>query len=325
MKRQSRGWISAGVGAVAGLAILLGLQAAPATAADVVRVGKAVPEAFSFVPVDIGIRKGIFAKHGVDVHASAFAGDAKLQQAMASDSLDISLGSGPAMAFVQKGAPIKAVGALTGAPQLMTVMVKKDGPVHTVADLKGRKVSVSTAGSLTYWLVSETSQSQGWGPQGINIVPLGAMPGQVAALQRGDTDGVVADISTALDLQNRGVVRILIRFGDTIKDFHTNVIYATNKLIAEKPQALRGFLAGWYETIAFMAANKAETVKITMDVIKKSEQISSQSYDVLMPAFSRDGKFNPKALAMLSKSFVAMKLLPSEPDMSKLYTEQFLP
>jgi hypothetical protein len=40
---------------------------------------------------------------------------------------------------------------------------------------------------------------------------------------------------------------------------------------------------------------------------------------------SDDGKFDPKGLAVLSRSFVEMKMLPTEPDMSKLYTERFLP
>jgi ABC-type nitrate/sulfonate/bicarbonate transport system substrate-binding protein len=83
-----------------------------ATAAETLRVGKAVPEAFSFVPLDIGMRKGLFAKQGLDIESIAFTGDARMQQAMASDSLDIALGSGPAMAFIVKGAPIKAVAAM---------------------------------------------------------------------------------------------------------------------------------------------------------------------------------------------------------------------
>ncbi len=41
--------------------------------------------------------------------------------------------------------------------------------------------------------------------------------------------------------------------------------------------------------------------------------------------FSDTGRFDPKALAVLRKSFVEMKTLPEEPDMSKLYTEAFLP
>jgi hypothetical protein len=48
-------------------------------------------------------------------------------------------------------------------------------------------------------------------------------------------------------------------------------------------------------------------------------------YDELMPMFSDTGKFEPKALAVLSRSFVEMKTLPAEPDMKTLYTEAFLP
>jgi hypothetical protein len=44
-----------------------------------------------------------------------------------------------------------------------------------------------------------------------------------------------------------------------------------------------------------------------------------------MPMFSDDGHFDPKALAVLQRSFVEMGVLATEPDMSKLYTEQFLP
>ena len=159
-----------------------------ASAAETLRVGKAVPEAFSFVPLDIGMRKGFFANNGLEIESIAFTGDARMQQAMASDSLDVALGSGPAMAFIVKGAPIKAVAAMAGPPLLLAIVVRPDGP-KTAAELKGKKISVSTAGSLTYWLVSETSRRQGWGPKGIEIAPMGALPGQIAAMKRGDIDG----------------------------------------------------------------------------------------------------------------------------------------
>src|SRR5712672_4265565 len=176
-------------------------------AAETLRVGKAVPEAFSFVPLDIGMRKGFFAKNGLDIESIAFAGDARMQQAMASDSLDIALGSGPAMAFIVKGSPIKGVAAMAGPPLLLAIVVRPDGP-KSVADLKGKKISVSTAGSLTYWLVSETARRHGWGPNGITIAPMGAMPGQIAALKRGDIDGTIMDIGNAFDLEKKGEARI---------------------------------------------------------------------------------------------------------------------
>jgi NitT/TauT family transport system substrate-binding protein len=302
----------------------LTLIAAPAGAADKLRVGKAVPEAFSFVPLDVGMSKGIFAKHGVEIESIAFAGDARMQQAMAADSIDLALGSGPGMAFIMKGSPVKAVTAMAGAPLLLTLVVKSGGP-KTIADLKGKRVSVSTVGSLTAWLVAETSNQQGWGPEGIVVTPMGATAPQIAALMRGEIDGMVTDMATALTLEKEGRARILARFGKIVNDFHIHVIFATNKAIDTKPAQLSNFVKGWLETIAFMRANKGETVKIAADVMKKDETIAAQTYDELMPMFSDDGKFSPKAMAVLTKSFVDLKVLDTEPDPKLLYTEQFLP
>jgi NitT/TauT family transport system substrate-binding protein len=298
--------------------------AASAQAAETLRVGKAVPEAFSFVPLDVGIRQGFFRQTGLEIEEVSFAGDAKMQQAMAADSLDIGIGSGPAMAFIVKGAPVKAVAAMAGPPLILTLVVRPNGP-KTVDELKGRKVSVSTVGSLTYWLVSETSRQQGWGPNGIDIAPMGAMEGQIAALERGDIDGVVMDVSNAFELEKRGRGRILLRFGQIAKDFHVHVIYATNKLIASRPDAIRSFLKGWFGAIGFMRHDKATTVEIGAAVLNKDADNISRTYDELMPMFSDDGRFNPKALETLAESWVELKILPEKPDVKMLYTEEFLP
>jgi NitT/TauT family transport system substrate-binding protein len=311
-------------GLVATLTAATFVFASAASAAEKLRVGKAVAEAFSFVPLDVGVRTGIFAKNGLEIESVAFAGDARMQQAMAADSIDIALGSGPAMAFIVKGSPIKGIAAMAGPPLLLTVVVRPDGP-KTIAELKGKRVSVSTVGSLTYWLVSESSRQEGWGPDGIVITPMGATQPQIIALERKDIDGMVTDLSTALDMEKSGKGRILMRFGQLVKDFHIHVIFATDKAIATKPEALRAFLKGWFETIAFMRKNKAETVAIAKDVMNKDEAITGRTYDELMPMFSDDGKFNPKALAVLARSYVELQVLPKEPDASTLYTEAFLP
>ena len=298
--------------------------ASRAGAVETLRVGKAVGVAFSFVPLDVGVREGIFARNGIAVESTNFGGDARMQQAMAADSIDIALGSGPAMAFIVKGAPVRAIAAMAGPPLLLTILVRPEGP-ESVTELKGKTISVSSPGSLTYWLVSETSRQQGWGPNGINIATLGAPQAQYVAMARHDTDGMVADLSTALDMEKNGKGRIVMRFGDLVKDFHIHVIFATNTAIAKRPEALRTFLKGWFETIAFMRHNKAATVAVAMEVMNKDEAIISRTYDELMPMYSDDGRFNPKALAVLAKSYVELGELPTEPDPARLYTEALLP
>jgi NitT/TauT family transport system substrate-binding protein len=203
--------------------------------------------------------------------------------------------------------------------------VRPDGSVKSVGDLKGKKIGVTTANSLTAWLVSELSRQQGWGPDGIAVTPLGATSGQFAALKTNQIDGLVADIATLLQAEANGTGKILLRFGDLVKDFHIHVIFATDKLIATRPDAIRSFLEAWLETIAFMRENKVRTVEIAKDIISVDPAITARTYDELMPMFSSDGRFNPKALAVLSRSYVDLKILPTEPDMSKFYTEEFLP
>jgi ABC-type nitrate/sulfonate/bicarbonate transport system substrate-binding protein len=91
------------VAAAVGLAM-----ASAACAADLIRVGNAGRESFSFTPANIGKETGIFAEHGLDLEIAGFGGDAKLQQAMAADAVDIGLGSGPAWPSLSKARRSKA-------------------------------------------------------------------------------------------------------------------------------------------------------------------------------------------------------------------------
>jgi ABC-type nitrate/sulfonate/bicarbonate transport system substrate-binding protein len=310
-----------------GACIALALTAfASAADADVkLRVGKAQAQQFAFVPVHVGIEAGIFKKHGLEIEVSNFGGDAKLLQALAADGIDLALGGGPTLAFVQKGTPMLGIAAIADAPGTIMLVVLKDGPVKTEDDLKGRTVSVSTAGSLTYWLTKELSRSKGWGNDGIKIAPLGTPVAQMAALKTGQIDGVVTETSSIFRLEEEGSGRILVRFRDRIKDFHVHAAFASNKMMAQNPDAIRAFLAGWFETIRYMKDHKEQTIDIAAGIAGVSKTVAARNYDEIMPIFSLNGRFRPKALDVLAGSFVEMGLLPEKPDMSKLYTEQFLP
>jgi ABC-type nitrate/sulfonate/bicarbonate transport system substrate-binding protein len=217
------------------------------------------------------------------------------------------------------------VAAIADAPGTIMLVVKKDGPVKTEDDLKGRTVSVSTAGSLTFWLAKELSRQHGWGNDGIKVAPLGTPTAQVAALKTGQIDGVVTETSTIFKLEEDGVGRVLVRFADKVKDFHVHAAFASTAIMQKNPEAVRAFLAGWFETIKYMKDHKDQTVEISSRIAGVSPAVATKNYDAIMPIFSTTGHFEPKALDVLAGSFVEMGLLPAKPDMSKLYTEQYLP
>ena len=123
---------------------LLWGAAPPGQAAQKISVSKAVGEAWTFLPLDVGQKYGIFARNGLDVNIVNFQGDAKLQQGLAADSVSFGLGSGPGMAFAAKGAPAFAVAAYFGAPKNISVIVGENSPIKMVKDLKGKTIAIST-------------------------------------------------------------------------------------------------------------------------------------------------------------------------------------
>lgn len=296
-----------------------------AHADDKLRVGKAVAGPFDFVPLDIGLDKGFFKAHGIDVEEVDFDGSAKLQQGLGADAVDVGLGSGPELAFVAKGNTDLAIAVFAGPPNSQVLVVSKDSGVHTVADLKGKKIGLSTVGSLTDWLLRQLSTQQGWGPDGIQGVALGSESGRTASLRAGSTDGMVIDVATATKFAKESGGSIVVHFGTVAPDFIIHAIFATNKAIAERPEVLRRFLVGWFETINWMRSHRDETVTLAAKAMHQDADIVAANYDQTMNDFSTTGRFDAKALAVLAQSFVDMKILPSVPDMSKLYSEKLLP
>jgi ABC-type nitrate/sulfonate/bicarbonate transport system substrate-binding protein len=323
MSRLSRRRV---VTALTGTAMLpLAAPFVPARAAQTLRVAKVVPFAWTFTPLDIGLQEGIFTKQGLDVEASASSGDAKLQQVLASGSVDIGIGSGPGMAFSAKGAPQIAVAEMYGAPRNMAVMVGYDSPIKTVADLKGKKLGCTTVGSLTAWIGQRINEKEGWGKDGIVVVPIGGMPPARAAIKTHQIDGYIGALETGYKLEEAKEWRVITSATPFVDHFITHVIFARNDLITKNPDAVRAFLKGWFETIAYMKAHKDKAVEISAKVIDVSPAVAGRVYDEQIGGFSTDGTFDPAAVATLKESFMQMGLLKQAPPDKELFTTQFVP
>ena len=285
-----------------------------------------VADDFALIMGDYGKELGIFKNDGIDPEISLIT-QARMVQATIAGNIDIALASGATLAFLVKGAPLKAVAALSDTPGILVLVVRPDNSVPTLDALRGRTAAVTNIGSLTDWAVSQIAVGKGWDTSDIKRVAVGDTPARVAALRTGNVDAAVIDIAAALDLQQRGDVKILVNFGDLIKNFQNQIIYASDKAIADKPDAVRAFVKGWFETVDYARHNKARTVAFTTQALGVRESVAAQVYDQLMGSnfFSRDGVIDPKILAAMSKSFVELKLLPTEADLSGFVAKGFLP
>ncbi|HEY1505192.1 MAG TPA: ABC transporter substrate-binding protein, partial [Stellaceae bacterium] len=156
-------------------AISLAIVALPvlAPAQTPLTIGKAISSASVMLPVNLGVELGIFTKRGLDVKVVDFTGGTKLYQAMVAGSVDIGLATGSGMAFTAKGAPIVAVCEDEAQMFPTAIAVPWASDIHTLDELKGKRIGVSSPGSFTDWLATHLARERGWGANGITNVTIG--------------------------------------------------------------------------------------------------------------------------------------------------------
>jgi NitT/TauT family transport system substrate-binding protein len=299
---------------------------APAAADTALTVGKANATSDAIIPVDVGERLGIFKKHGLDLKIVEFGGGSKMAQALVAGSIDIGDGAGTEMAFVAKGAPMLAVCESTGPAHFLGIGVPWDSPVKKLEDLKGKLIGVSSPGSFSDWSGRQLARKFGWGEDGVKTVAIGggAAPAS-AAFRTHQVDAAISTTSVFLTFQETKEGRLVAPVSSFEGNVASGALFASNQLIAGNPGAIRAFLAAWVETADYMRAHKAETVKITAAITQFSEAVMAQEYDLTIGMHTKDCRFDAESLAALKQSFRDLKLTDGDPDMSKLYTEAYVP
>ncbi len=307
------------------LALTALATAAQARADDKLRVGTPEPTAFVFSSVDVGIETGIFKKHGLDVERVDFAGGAKLAQAMTAGAIDIAVATGTDILFVSRGAPERAVAAYGNDLNSLSIVARNDDTVRTIEDLKGKTIGTTTSGSFTSWIARTVAVNHGWGPDGVKLAYLGQMSGIVAGLMAKDVDAIVGTTGQALVMQKEGRARIIVKAGDEIHNFIANMIYASEPMMKEHPDELRRFLAAWFDTMRFVKANKAETIRITEKDTKVPDDIAGAIYDAEAPTFFTDGHFDRAKLAVVKQALIDSGATDKMPPDDQLISEDYLP
>lgn len=295
-----------------------------ASAAETLRVGKANGTSFVFALVDAGAAAGIFEKHGLTLEISGFGGGPKLQQALAAGSVDLGLSAGPDMALIAKGAPVRAVAAVFNG--LDQVLVTNPAAGYTsVDDLEGKTFAASSPASLSGWLPRRLAETRGWGADGVTLQMVSSQPSAIALLETGQIDAMTLDPATAAQGEKAGKMKITYRFSELLPKFHQYAIYATDDVMASKPDALRAFLAGWVDTVAYARDNKDAVVKSMSAAIGIEEATLSGVYEEVMPLLSSDGTFDQEAMDILLDSFFTNGVLDTRPQIGDVTNVTFLP
>ncbi len=98
---------------------------------------------------------GLINKLPFKVTWSDFTSGPPMLQAMGSGAIDIgSVGDAPPVFAAAGGDKVAIVGAVTGGPNGAAIVVPDNSPIHSIAQLKGKKIAVAQGSSADYHLLT---------------------------------------------------------------------------------------------------------------------------------------------------------------------------
>ena len=97
-------------------------------------------------PLYVALERGYFAEQGLDVRFVAPSDPNDPPKLVAAGRADIAVSYQPQLHLqVARGLPLRRIATLVATP-LNSLVVLADGPIETIADLKGKKVGFSVGG-----------------------------------------------------------------------------------------------------------------------------------------------------------------------------------
>ena len=210
------------------LAILAGSWAT-AAAQDLLKV--AVPQRGVWdagVP-ELGMRAGIFQKHGLNLEILYTQAGPESIQALIAGSVDLATAAGVSAAFgtFAKGAPIRIVSnEIAGSPDLYWY-VTANSPVRKVEDFNDKTVAYSLTGSSSHaGLLALIAQYN------LRVKPTstGNIPSTLTQTLSGQVEVGFGAVPFALDLAEEGRIRIIITGNDV-----TSLKTRTGRVNSDQP------------------------------------------------------------------------------------------
>ena len=245
--------------AVLALTVLLSVSAAHA--ADKLKLAIGQRGIWHGAPADLGMRAGIFPKHGLELEILYTDGAGQTMQAVIAGSADVgvSVGTLGVLGAFAKGAPIRIIGSESIGEDAYW-FVRKDSPIKSMADMSGRTIAFSTIGSSTHanvlglidhYKVDAKPVATGGGPATFTMV----MTGQVDAGWSAPPLG--------LEALRKGEVRVIVRADELplVKGHTVRTIIANKNSFDARREVFTRFMRAYRETIDWMYAGD-EVLKI---------------------------------------------------------------
>jgi NitT/TauT family transport system substrate-binding protein len=257
-----------------------------AEAADTVRVGVGAVYP-TYAVFFAGNDLGIYQKQNLDVQITTFRGGPATQEALAAGSIDISAILPAAVSLaIKKGVNEKIVALFTPpVPKGWYIMVPKDSPIKTIADLNGKNVGVTQKGALTDFWVHRVASIEGIS---VNTVPLGG--GVVPGVKAKQVDAAIVWPIYSYKSIADGSLLSIYSLGDKLPPSISEGIAASGDLVNKQVDVLKRWLAATSMTVAYMQAHEDWSEKFLKDYFKESnDQVVAAVYKDFIMNIRPDG------------------------------------
>jgi NitT/TauT family transport system substrate-binding protein len=264
-------------------------------------------------PILIGMKKGFFAKRGIELDVVFVPSAPGLVQQLAAGSLDLVAVNGVVEPIhaVDKGAPV-AILRIIGQTPNYALLAKPN--IKSVKDLKGKTIAIGGLRDINRIYLDEMLLPNGLKEGDYDIIVIGATGARLAALKSGAIDATMLVPPASFEAQklgfsNIGLVRdyagdlpqtgmqISRRWAETRKKVVSDIVESVNEGVA------------WFYDIA----NRDEAIDIMTTAAKANRSEVAESYDFLskIEFFARSGTVRRAPLIRMMNAMKGMKDIPS--------------
>uniref|UniRef100_UPI0035B309F8 ABC transporter substrate-binding protein n=1 Tax=Hylemonella sp. TaxID=2066020 RepID=UPI0035B309F8 len=293
-----------------GAALMIGTLGAP-----VVRAQSGPKIRIGYWPIAAGlpfyaaIEKGYFKEAGLDVEPLRFAAAQQVMEAVLSDRADgTANGTGSAnIAIGELAAPgtfkIFCANPSNAKNVLDQVLVPKDSPAKTIADLKGKRVA--SGPGIQNVTLAKTVFERG-GATGVTVVelPIGQ---HVAALAAGQVDGCYTLEPTGTIGRMNGTTRMLEAgviakyiLGDPMAPWFGGSASLSSSFIKKNPEVAKKFIAAYGKGVQYVRTQGVEARQYLKGYTAIEGALTGE---VPLAAYTMYNEFTPADVAHFQKFF----------------------
>lgn len=235
--------------------MLLGLQ--QKSAVERFRIGFLPVTCHLTCPVTDWINKGI---RGEGLYQPMrFSGWPELKEAFLAGETPATFMLAPmAMVLRQQGAPIKIV--YLGHRDGSALMVRKESDIHSMTDLKGKRVAVPNRFSNQYLMILKALNDNGMTDKDITLLEM-PPPDMPAALYAKATDAIISGEPFMGQTELDGYGRVLYQAKELWPNFISCVLVVNEKMLRENPQAIQELVDGIARSGKWLEAGMGNRMK----------------------------------------------------------------